>query len=81
MVDWLGVGGLAVGIIGTGYGIWSDWRRRSDREWVHMSLANLKPGIRGDNRAEVVAAINNMMAFLKSPRGSARSRPVPSTQG
>ncbi len=68
MVDWLSIGGLVVGIVGAGYGIWSDRRRRSDRQWVHMGLANLKPAIRGDNRAEVIAAINNMMAFLKPPK-------------
>ena len=35
--------GLTVGIIGVGYGIWSDIKRRSDREWIHVALVNLKP--------------------------------------
>lgn len=68
MVDWTGTVGLVVGIIGVGYGVWSDLKRRSDRKWVHMGLANLKPGIQGDNRNEVITAIDNMMEFLKPPK-------------
>jgi hypothetical protein len=53
---------LIVGLIGVGYGIWSDLKRRSDRDWIHMSLVNLKASV--ENPASV-AAINNMLEFLK----------------
>lgn len=54
--------GLTVGILGVVYGIWSDLKRRRDREWIHMALVNLKPSV--ENPASV-AAINNMLEFLK----------------
>src|SRR6516162_2394326 len=63
MVDW----GLVVGIVGVGDGVWSDVKRRGERAWVHMALANLKPSIQGGNSEAVITAINNKMAFLKPP--------------
>ena len=57
--------GLTVGIIGVGYGIWSDIKRRSDREWIHVALVNLKPSIDGPKASETIASINNMLEFLK----------------
>jgi hypothetical protein len=74
-VDLLCVAGLIVGIIGIIYAVISDVKCRSQREWVHMALVNLKPSIRGDNEVRVVAAINNMMEFLKPPppTGTAKS--------
>ena len=68
MTHWVGIAGLVVGIAGTGYAVWSDVKRRGERHWVHMALANLKPSIQGNNRQEVLNAINNMMEFLKPPK-------------
>jgi hypothetical protein len=62
--DWIG---WVIGVIGILYGLWSDAKRKSDREWVHMALANHKPGIQWENRTEVIDKINNMMAFLRPP--------------
>lgn len=59
---------LIVGILGIVYGVWSDVKRKRQRDWVHMALANLKPGIQQPNRDEVLAAINNMMESLKPPK-------------
>ena len=67
---------LAVGIIGIVVAIWSEVKRRrseakrrQEREWIHMSLVSLKPSIQGPNQTAVIAAINNMLEFLKpSPR-------------
>jgi hypothetical protein len=33
-----------------------------------MSLVNLKPSIQGSNKNDVIAAINNMLEFLKPPK-------------
>jgi hypothetical protein len=60
--------GLVIGILGVAYAVWSDVKRRDQREWIHMALANLKPGIGGPNQKDVLGAINNMMAFLKPPK-------------
>jgi hypothetical protein len=65
--DWIGVIGLAVGGVSLAYAVVSDIRRRSQREWVHMALVNLKPSIRGENKSDVVRAIDNMLSFLKPP--------------
>jgi hypothetical protein len=66
--DWIGVAGLVVGIVGVAYAVGSDVKRRSQRQWVHMALVNLKPSIQGTNRDDVLAAINNMLEFLKPPK-------------
>jgi hypothetical protein len=66
--DWIGIAGLVIGIAGVAYAIWSDVTRRSQRHWIHMALANLKPSIQGHNRQDVINAINNMMEFLKPPK-------------
>jgi hypothetical protein len=68
MVDWVGVAGRAVGVVGTGYGIGSDVKQKGVQQWVHMALVNLKPGIQGENRDGVLAAINNMLEFLQPPK-------------
>jgi hypothetical protein len=60
--------GWLVGIFGLGYGFHSEYKRKNDRDWVHMALANRKPSIQGPNKDDVTAAINNMMAFLKPPK-------------
>ncbi len=65
MINWVS---LIVGIVGVAYGVWSDVKRKSQREWVHMALGNLKPAIQGPNKGEVIAAINNMLEFLKPPK-------------
>jgi hypothetical protein len=66
--DWIGISGLVVGIVGVALAVWSDVTRRSQRHWVHMALVNLKPSIQGPNRDDVLAAINNMLEFLKPPK-------------
>ena len=66
--DWIGITGLIGGIVGVAYAVGSDVARRSQRHWVHMALVNLKPSIQGPNRADVLAAINNMLEFLKPPK-------------
>jgi hypothetical protein len=33
-----------------------------------MSLVNLKPGIQGPNKDDVLRAINNMLEFLNPPK-------------
>jgi hypothetical protein len=33
-----------------------------------MALVNLKPGIQGENRNEVITAINNILEGLKPPK-------------
>jgi hypothetical protein len=48
--------------------MWSDAKRRAVERWVHMALVNLKPGIQGENRLEMLASINNMLEFLQSPK-------------
>jgi hypothetical protein len=58
---------LAVGLLGFGFGLWSEVKRKGEREWVQMALVNLKPSIQGSNRPQVIAAINNMLEFLKPP--------------
>lgn len=63
--DWIGIAGLIVGILGIAYAVRSEVKRKGERKWIHMALANLKPGIQQPNRDEVITAINNMMAFLK----------------
>jgi len=60
----VGIAGLVVGILGGR--LWmecgADVKRKSQREWVHMALANLKAAIQDKNVRE---AIDNMLAFLK----------------
>jgi Flp pilus assembly protein protease CpaA len=58
----------AVTVISLGYAIYSDIKRRSVREWIHMALVNLKPSIQGPNQGAVILAINNMLEFLKPPQ-------------
>jgi len=58
----------AVTVVGFLYGLYSDWRRRTEREWIHAALVLLKPSIQGPNQAAVIAAINNMLEFLKPPK-------------
>jgi hypothetical protein len=60
--------GTAVTVLGFLYGLYQDYRRRSEREWIHMALVNLKPSIQGPNQGAVIVAINNMLEFLKPPR-------------
>ena len=64
--------GTAVTVISLGYAIYSDIKRRSEREWIHMALVNLKPSIQGPNQGAVIVAINNMLEFLKPPKQDAR---------
>lgn len=66
--DWVSVAGLVVGVAGVGYGVWSDAKRKSVERWVHAALVMLKPGIGGENRNDVIAAINNMLEFLQRPK-------------
>jgi hypothetical protein len=68
MIDWVGIAGLIVGILGVAYAVWSDVTRKGQRDWVHMALANLKPSIQQPNKEAVLEAINNMMEFLKPPK-------------
>jgi hypothetical protein len=72
MKEYLCYAELAVGISGLVFGIWSEWKRKSERESVHAALVNLKPLIRGENRADVIAAINNTLEFLKAPKPTNR---------
>jgi hypothetical protein len=60
--------GTAVTVVGVLYGLYSDWRRRSERDWVHAALVLLKPSIQGPNQGAVIIAINNMLEFLKPPK-------------
>ena len=59
---------LTVGLLGIAFAVWSEVKRKGEREWVHMALVNLKPSIAGPKAPEVLAAINNMLAFLKPPK-------------
>jgi hypothetical protein len=74
MAEYMCYAELAVGIIGIVVAICSDVKRRRseakskhDLDWFHMSLVNLKPAIQGPNQPAVIAAINNMLEFLKPP--------------
>ena len=58
---------VAVGFLGIGFAVWSEVKRKGEREWVHMALVNLKPSIDGPRAPEILAAINNMLEFLKPP--------------
>ena len=64
MAEYMCYAELAVGVIGIVFGIRTEVKRRREREWVHMAL---KPSIQGSNQAAVIAAIKNMLEFLKSP--------------
>jgi hypothetical protein len=64
----LAIFGTVVTVVSVGYAIYSDIKRRSERDWIHMALVNLKPGIEEENRNEVITAINNMLEGLKAPR-------------
>jgi len=68
MGDRLCIAELVVGIIGLSFALWSFFKSRSEREWVHTALVNLKPAIQGENKAQVITAINDMLAFLKPPK-------------
>jgi hypothetical protein len=59
---------LVVGLLGFGFGVWSEVKRKGEREWIHMALVNLKPSIQGSNKPGVIAAINNMLEFLNPPK-------------
>jgi hypothetical protein len=60
--------GHGVTVLSLGYAVYSDWRRRSERDWVHAALVLLKPSIQGPNQGAVIIAINNMLEFLKPPK-------------
>jgi hypothetical protein len=59
---------LAVGLLGLGFGFWSEFKRKSEREQIHVALVNLKPSIQGPNAGKILAAIDNMLEFLKPPK-------------
>jgi hypothetical protein len=70
-MDWVGCLGLIIGIIGLAYGYYSDRKRKSERELIHVSLINLKPSIESlqdPNKDAVIRAINNMLEALKPPK-------------
>jgi hypothetical protein len=59
---------LILAIAGVVYGTWSDLKRRSEREFIHMALVNLKASIQKLQSPGDIAAINNMLEFLKPPK-------------
>jgi len=60
--------GTVVTVVSLCYALYSDIHRKVERDWIHMALVNLKPGIQGENRNEIVTAINNMLEVLKPPK-------------
>ena len=60
--DWIG---WVLAIIGIGYGVYENWRTRCRLDIAHAGLVSLKPGIRGENRDDVIAAINDLLSKLK----------------
>jgi hypothetical protein len=73
MGEWLCVVEVIVGLTGFGYALYSNAKNRTEREWVHTALINLKPGIQGENRSEVIKSIDNMLEFLKPPQKKKRA--------
>jgi hypothetical protein len=59
---------ITVGVAGICYALWSDRKRRTERNWIHVALVNLKPSIDGPRAPEILKAINNMLEFLKPPK-------------
>jgi hypothetical protein len=59
---------LLVGAVGLVYGFRSESKRSTEREWIHVALVNIKPAIQGENQAGAIAAINNMLEFVKPPK-------------
>jgi hypothetical protein len=75
MTEYMCYAELAVGLGGFAFGIWSEMKRKSDetkrkteRQWIHVALVNLKPSIEGPNASKILGAINNMLEFLQPPK-------------
>jgi len=43
-------------------------KRKTERQWIHVALVNLKPSIEGPNAPKILASINNMLEFLQPPK-------------
>ena len=63
--DWIGWG---IGLVAIIYAIITDCRARKKLDIAHSGLVSLKPAIQGQNKAEVIAAINDLLAKLQSPK-------------
>jgi hypothetical protein len=66
--------GNAVTVVGAGYGLFQDWRRRTKREWIYMAIVNLKLSIQGENRDGVIKVIDNMLESSASQEKIAMPR-------
>lgn len=56
---------LALGVVGILFALYERTKRRTDREEFHRQLVVLKPSIQGDNKEDVLHAINDTLAWLK----------------
>jgi transcriptional regulator with XRE-family HTH domain len=56
--------GWLLGVASIAYAITVDRRARRRLDFAHAGLVSLKPAIQGDNREEVLAAINDLLAKL-----------------
>jgi hypothetical protein len=59
---------LGLGVVGIVLALYERSKRRTDRDEFHRQLLVLKPSIRGDNKDEVLQAINETLVWLKPPK-------------
>jgi hypothetical protein len=72
-------GEMAVGILGIVLALYERNKRRTERENFYSQLVLLKPGIQGQNRDEVLRAINDTLDWLKPSKSTEHSRLASST--
>jgi hypothetical protein len=56
---------LGLGVVGIILALYERTKRRTDREEFHRQLIVLKPSIQGENKEEVIRAINETLVWLK----------------
>jgi hypothetical protein len=55
------IGALGIGALAIGYAFCAERRSRHRLDIAHAGLVSLKPAIRGENRDDVIKAINDLL--------------------
>jgi hypothetical protein len=67
-MDWIGwiigIVGILVGVAGVAYAVFVERRAKQRRDIAHAGLVALKSAIQGDNRNDVIPAINDLLEKL-----------------
>jgi len=64
--------GWIIGAAGLGYGLWSDYNSRKEKQRLHSFLKALKTGVEANNTNGVLKAINDEMERLIPPKNRRR---------